>query len=186
MAKLVSERADVIPALAEVFREYGFEGASLSLISERTGLGKGSLYNFFPGGKQEMASAVLKEIEGWFTTRIFAPLQWEADPRAAIEQMLEAVREYFQSGRRVCLVGAFAVASTRDLFAKPVRSYFAIWQEALAGALARAGKDKESADQLAEEALASIQGSLILARALGEPAVFERALKRLLIRLLGR
>ncbi len=141
MAKLVSERADVIPALAEVFREYGFEGASLSLISERTGLGKGSLYNFFPGGKQEMASAVLKEIEGWFTTRIFAQLQWEADPRVAIEQMVEAVREYFQSGRRVCLVGAFAVANTRDLFAKPVRSYFAVWQKALAGALGRAGKD---------------------------------------------
>src|SRR5258707_5747286 len=184
MAKLVSERADVIPALAEVFREYGFEGGSVSLMSERTGLGKGSLYNFFPGGKQEMASAVLKEIEGWFTTRIFAQLQWEADPRVAIEQMVEAVREYFQSGRRVRLVGAFAVANTRDLFAKPVRSYFAVWQKALAGGLTRAGRDKESADPPAEKALASIQGSLILARALGEPAVFERALTRLLISLL--
>jgi hypothetical protein len=42
------------------------EGASLSLISEATGLGKGCLYHFFPGGKEEMADAVLSEIDGWF------------------------------------------------------------------------------------------------------------------------
>ena len=62
MPRVISERADALPALAEVFREHGFEGASLSLISERTGLGKGSLYHFFPGGKEEMAAAVLDDI----------------------------------------------------------------------------------------------------------------------------
>src|SRR3954469_22668198 len=62
MAKTVAERAAVLPVLGEVFREHGFEGASLSLIGERTGLGKGSLYLFFPGGKEEMATAVLAEI----------------------------------------------------------------------------------------------------------------------------
>ena len=51
MAKFVNERADVLPVLVEVFREHGYDGTSLSVIGERTGLGKGSLYNFFPGGK---------------------------------------------------------------------------------------------------------------------------------------
>ena len=58
MPGTVAERADALPALGEVFREHGFEGASLALIGERTGLGKGSLYHFFPGGKEEMAAAV--------------------------------------------------------------------------------------------------------------------------------
>src|ERR1700752_4170258 len=123
MAKIVSERADLLPAMAEVFREHGFEGASIALISERTGLGKGSLYHFFPGGKEEMAAKVLSEIEAWFTTMVFAPLQWDPDPDAAIDQMFRAVSEYFDSGRRVCLVGAFALASSRDRFGKQVRSY---------------------------------------------------------------
>ncbi|HKX35432.1 MAG TPA: TetR/AcrR family transcriptional regulator, partial [Rhizorhapis sp.] len=52
MAKTVKERSDIIPVLGEVFREHGFEGASLAIISARTGLGKGSLYHFFPGGKE--------------------------------------------------------------------------------------------------------------------------------------
>jgi TetR/AcrR family transcriptional regulator, lmrAB and yxaGH operons repressor len=179
MAKIVSERADLVPAMAEVFREHGFEGASIALISERTGLGKGSLYHFFPGGKEEMAAAVLSEIEAWFTTHIFAALQWDSDPDAAIDRMFRAVVEYFDSGRRVCLVGAFALATSRDRFAKQVRSYFRTWKEALAAALLRTGRDKQAADQLAEEVLAVIQGSLVLARALDDRAVFARGMARL-------
>ena len=49
--RTLHERADVIPLIAEVFREFGFEGTSLSRITEKTALGKGSLYHFFPGGK---------------------------------------------------------------------------------------------------------------------------------------
>jgi AcrR family transcriptional regulator len=179
MAKIVSERADLLPAMAEVFREHGFEGASIALISERTGLGKGSLYHFFPGGKEEMAAAVLGEIEAWFTMHIFAPLQWDSDPDSAIDRMFRAVVEYFDSGRRVCLVGAFALAASRDRFTKQVRSYFRMWKEALAAALVRTGRDKPTADDLAEEVLTVIQGSIVLARALDDRAVFTRSITRL-------
>ena len=55
MARVIAEREDVIPLLGEVFRTYGFEGASLARISEGTKLGKGSIYHFFPGGKEEFA-----------------------------------------------------------------------------------------------------------------------------------
>jgi TetR/AcrR family transcriptional regulator, lmrAB and yxaGH operons repressor len=66
MARLVAERADTIAPLAEVFREHGYEGAGLALIGKATGLGKGSLYHFFPNGKEEMVRAVLGEIGQWF------------------------------------------------------------------------------------------------------------------------
>jgi len=52
MARTVAERADIVPKLGEIFREHGFEGASLALIGQKTGLGKSSLYHFFPGGKR--------------------------------------------------------------------------------------------------------------------------------------
>ncbi|TMV66254.1 helix-turn-helix transcriptional regulator, partial [Thioclava sp. BHET1] len=64
MARLIRERADVVPLLAEVFRDCGYEGTALSKITAATGLGKGSLYNFFPGGKEEMAEAVLAHVDG--------------------------------------------------------------------------------------------------------------------------
>lgn len=185
MAKMVSERADVLPALAEVFREHGFEGASLSLISQRTRLGKGSLYHFFPGGKEEMASAVLEQIDAWFTANVFRPLREATEPMRAISGMLQAVDDYFQSGGRVCLIGVFALGDTRDRFARQIRSYFAIWSTVLAEALTRLGRNDEVARDLAEDTLASIQGALVLTRALNDPRVFQRTLRQLKARLVA-
>ncbi|HKP24601.1 MAG TPA: TetR/AcrR family transcriptional regulator [Dongiaceae bacterium] len=184
MVKTVAERADILPVLGEVFREHGFEGASLAVIGERTGLGKGSLYHFFPGGKEEMAEAVLTEIDAWFATHIFRPLREEKDAARAIGRTLKAVEDYFRSGRRVCLVGALALNDSRDLFARRIKSYFADWNEALTAALTRAGHDRKTARALAEDALAAIQGGLVMARAMNDPALFQRALARTRGRLL--
>lgn len=175
MARLVAERADLLPVLGECFREHGYEGASLARIGAATGLGKGSLYHFFPGGKEEMAAAVLAEIDAWFDAEVFAPLR-DWDTAAGIESMFGSCAAYFQSGRRVCLVGAFALSDTRDRFAAAVRAYFVRWIDALAAALSRNGQAEDEARRRAEAAVAGIQGAIVLARALDEPAVFDRAI----------
>ena len=181
MARTLHEKADVIPLLAEVFREFGYEGASLSSITEMTGLTKGSLYHFFPGGKEEMAAEILKHVDAWFVANVFVPLERE-EPRAAVAMMWKSIDEYFHSGRRICLVGAFAIDDTRDRFAALIRSYFQRWVDALTGALTRAGVDRTAARSLAEEAVIGIQGALTVARALNEDAIFARTIRRLTAR----
>jgi AcrR family transcriptional regulator len=113
MARSIAERADVLPRLAEVFRAHGYEGATLALISDATGLGKGSLYNFFPGGKEHMAMEVLDSIDRWFVDNIYTPLRTSTDPAKGIADMFAAVDDYFRSGQRVCLVGAVAGGGAR-------------------------------------------------------------------------
>ncbi|MEP7454567.1 TetR/AcrR family transcriptional regulator [Phyllobacterium sp. SB3] len=179
MAKTIAERSDIIPVLAEIFREHGFEGASLSVITERTGLGKGSLYHFFPGGKAEMAQAVLTEIDNWFEEKIYRPLRESENPAFAIRSTCRAVTDYFNSGRRICLVGAFALDNVRDRFASQINDYFAAWITALSHALQKLGHNAEAATGLAEEAVIAIQGALVIARALDNPALFERAMTRM-------
>lgn len=179
MAKTVAERADVLPAIAEVFREYGYEGASLALIGKATGLGKGSLYHFFPGGKEEMAASVLAEIDGWFEARIFAPLRDDSRPRQAIEAMFDSVEAYFRSGRRVCLVGVIALGDARERFAVQVSGYFSRWIAALTTALVREGQTRADAAAQAEEIVAGIQGAIVLARALDDPGAFGRTIAAL-------
>ena len=174
-----SPRAALLPQLGEVFRTYGYEGASLTLITAATGLGKGSLYHLFPGGKAQMAKDVLGEIDRWFEAEVFAPLRDSEDAAAGIAHMFKAVDAYFRSGRRVCLVGVFALGAARDEFADAVRGYFERWREALATALRRAGHGRGAAAELAEDILAGIQGALVLARAADEPKLFSRALARL-------
>ena len=92
--------------------------------------------------------------------------------------MLEATDSYFRSGRRVCLIGAFALDESRDLFAKAINSYFGRWVAHLAEALTRTGHSPAKANELAEETVGAIQGALTLARAFDDTAVFSRALQR--------
>ncbi|MHC2075993.1 TetR/AcrR family transcriptional regulator [Agrobacterium tumefaciens] len=183
MARMVAEKSDAVASLAEVFREHGYEGASLALIGKATGLGKGSLYHFFPNGKEEMVQAVLVEIEQWFEDSVYSPLRDGDDANAAITAMLDETAKYFRSGRRVCLVGALAVTNTRDLFAQAIRRYFVAWVDALQAALVRQGRDAEQARLLSEDAVLSIQGAIVLSRALDDPAIFQRAIDQLHSRL---
>lgn len=171
-------RAGVIAQLAEVFRAHGYEGTSLTLITEATGLGKGSLYNLFPSGKEQMAEEVLKSIDGWFERHVFGPLR-DDESGTGIERMFDSVDRYFESGGRVCLVGVFALGSARDHFGKAVRSYFKAWERALAGALRGQGLGAAEARQRAEDILLGIQGALVLARANNDRRVFVRAIRRL-------
>lgn len=173
-----TNRASVVPALAEAFREHGFEGTTLAILSQATGLGKGSLYNFFPGGKEEMMDAVLADIDGWFRAAIFAPLEQSRDPATAIRSMIEEVTTYFRSGGRVCLVGWVGLGSSRNTFENRIRDYFARWISALAHCLEVSHVPLSQAQPLAEETVCGIQGAIILSRALGEQAAFGRMVGR--------
>ncbi len=178
MARSVAEKADLLPALGECFREHGYEGASLARICAATGLGKGSLYHFFPGGKDEMLAAVLADIDGWFEREIFTPLRADA-PGGALA-MIDAVDGYFRSGGRVCLVGILALTDARDRFSSAVSGYFERWIAALAAALGSAADPRAEA----EEIVAFIQGAILLSRALNDSGVFVRAMDQLRRRLM--
>lgn len=184
MPREIAERRDAIPALGEVFREYGFSGSSLAEITQRTGLGKGSLYHFFPNGKKEMAEAVLDDVTGWFEQNVFSPLLDSQNPWHGIRNMFDAVDRYFHSGNRICLLGAFALDDTRDRFETRIDTYFRVWIAALTVALERAGFNEKDAEETAVEIVAGIQGALVLARSHQDPQLFTRTLRRLQHRIL--
>jgi TetR/AcrR family transcriptional repressor of lmrAB and yxaGH operons len=185
MAKPAFERAQLLALLGEVFRAHGYEGATLALITQSTGLGKGSLYHFFPGGKQQMAAEVLDGIDRWFELNIFAPLRDSDDPVSAVAAMIKAADDYFHSGHRVCLVGVIALGASRDTFAAQVHDYFARWHDALAALLGRSGLNADVARWRAEDAVLTIQGALVLARARDDATIFRRAMAELQARLLA-
>ena len=179
MPREVAERGDAIAAVAEVFREHGYAGSSLATITQQTGLGKGSLYHFFPNGKQEMAEAVLEDVSHWFEENVFAALRDAGAPARGIERMFEAVEAYFHSGERICLLGAFALGDGQEAFEGVIHRYFSTWTEALSGALLRTGFTPTKAEETAEEVVVGIKGALVLARSRQDPQVFTRTLARL-------
>jgi TetR/AcrR family transcriptional repressor of lmrAB and yxaGH operons len=148
------------------------------VLSKATGLGKGSLYNFFPGGKEEMMDAVLADIDSWFAMSIFLPLERAQNPASAITVMIDDVTAYFRSGGRVCLVGSIGLGSSGDVFASRAKNYFVRWISALSRCIETGGVPSPTAVQLAEETVSGIQGAIVLARALDEEAAFMRIVRR--------
>ncbi len=122
-------------------------------------------------------AAVLADIDQWFDRTIFTPLEQASDPATAISGMMRDVDAYFQSGGRVCLVGWIGLGAARDPFARQVKEYFARWISALAHCLEIARVPASAAAQLAEEAVASIQGAIILSRALDDGGAFTRIVR---------
>ena len=63
MPPALLSRQEVVERLVTVVRRLGYDGASLAELSKATGLGKSSLYHYFPAGKDDMVRAVLEHLE---------------------------------------------------------------------------------------------------------------------------
>ena len=176
MTRTVMERDDLVVALAEIFRRHGYEGTSIGLIAQKTGAGRSSLYHFFPGGKVDMADAVLDHISRWFDDMVFAPLR-DLHPSEAIQVMTQAVDTYFRSGRRICLMGVFSLDDSRDHFSERIAHYFDEWLSVLEACLLRGGMDDGRARQASIDILAAIQGSIVLTRATGRDGIFRETIQ---------
>ena len=169
----------VVERLLTVFRSQGYAGASISQIAEATGLGRGSLYHYFPGGKEDMALAVLEHIERSMRTQIFAPLAGDEPPAKRLKAMIDAYDEMYDGGRDVCLLGTLVLGGDRKRFQTRLKDVFQQWIDALERLMLDAGIPAKTARERAEDAVVRIQGALILSGGMDDAAPFRRTLKAL-------
>lgn len=171
---------EVIIQLLKVFRQHGYEGATLTQLSQATGLGKASLYHHFPRGKEEMAAAVLSHANDRMAANIIAPLQdRESSAALRIDAMITKVNELYSCGQQPCLLAVLALGESQELFQAQIQQALKLWIDTLADVLLDAGLDKQVARTRAEDAVIKIQGALIVARGLKDVAPFERVLQHL-------
>ena len=113
MAKYYTAEAEkVIGSLISVFRNHGFEGASLSRFTEASGLIKASLYHRFPNGKEQMALAALTEVGRIFSTHVLAPVDFEEAPLQRLKLVANRLDEFYEGGTQACLLETLSGAGT--------------------------------------------------------------------------
>lgn len=172
-------KAQYIPQLLRLFRQHGYDGATLARISEATGLGKASLYHHFPGGKDEMVEAVLAHLKQATETHIIQVLQGDGDAQTRLRTMCEGIDAMYQKGEQPCLLAILLMGSSRDVFRVKVKQLLQCWIDEIATVLITEGVTTELAHQRAEDAVLSIQGSLILSQGLEDCEPFRRVIKHL-------
>src|SRR4051812_21753258 len=114
-------RDEVVDRLLLAFRDHGYDGASLAVLARATGLGKSSLYHYFPGGKEDMALAVLDRVSGWLKEHAVKPLQGEGPPRRRLDRMMEALDGLYAGGKNACVLANLVVGGARHLFQRPLQ-----------------------------------------------------------------
>jgi len=168
-----------IPILLQLFRQHGYDGATLSKISEATGLGKASLYHHFPGGKDEMVMAVLDYLEQWLEQHILEALRSKGDALTRLQRMCDHISELYEGGEQPCLFAILLMGSARQIFHPKLQTLLCTWIDAIAEVLITAGLDETLAKQRGEDAVIAVQGVLILSQGLNDFAPFGRVIKQL-------
>jgi TetR/AcrR family transcriptional regulator, lmrAB and yxaGH operons repressor len=170
---------DLAGALADVFRAHGYEGASLSRIAEATGLEKASLYYRFPDGKDGMVAAVVRHVNQWFQDQVFLPLERPGKPTQKVRLVARRLREFYGNGSRSCVLDTLSLPAGSSGLREAVRGSLKAWLQAFTDIAREAGASNPEARQRAEQTIIAIEGSLILARALGDKKPFQRVIDRL-------
>ena len=177
-APLIS-RDEVVDRLVAVFQRLGYDGASLAELSHGTGLGKSSLYHYFPNGKEEMALAVLRRVHAWIEEKVVALLQGQGSPKERLERMLHALDSLYAGGKNACVLGNLVVGGARQLYQRQLRSTFSAWVEGLEGLALEAGISRRTARERAEDVVLQIEGALVLSYGLDDPTPFRRILRKI-------
>jgi AcrR family transcriptional regulator len=171
--KMAEER--VLARLTEVFREKGYEGSSYADLMGATGLVKASLYHRFPGGKEEMVDAILAQVDREFSEYVLRPAGEEGPPRERARQMARRLGEFYGSGRRWCLLDTLTLSSGPRTV-RHARLSMEFWIESFARVGRDAGLSEGQARRRAEDAVAAIEGALIVSRVTKNRRPFARAL----------
>ena len=168
-----------IPSLFSLFRQYGYDGATLSKIAAATGLGKASLYHHFPGGKEDMVMSVLSYSESWLQENVLQLLAGDGSPQERLQKMCDHINDLYAGGTQPCLLAILQSGTGRDRFHSQIKSRLEAWIGAIAAILVESGLDETLAQQRGEDALITIQGALMVSQALDHPSLFQQRLQHL-------
>ena len=172
-------RDDMLARLMDLFRDKGFDGASLSDISESTGLGKSSLYHHFPKGKEEIALQVLAHLEEQLEEALFEPLRSSGTPKQKLDRMLDTIDLFYEGGEKACLLERLCASVDAKRFRRPLGRAFNTWIDAVEALGVESGLPRAIARRRAEDLVVRIEGALVVCAGTDDTSVFARTIRDL-------
>ena len=172
MAQTISSantRERILTATNELFRRQGFNGTSLSQIVKASSATTGSLYHFFPGGKDDLTAEVLRTSGAAYGELVKMIVGAASDPAVGLTDAFEGVATLIEDSNFIdpCPIGTIAreVASTHEPLRQVAAGVMQGWADMLVSLFVDAGIARDRAMSLATISIASIEGGFIMARA---------------------
>lgn len=177
--KTISDDEMILRAL-DLFRRYGFHGVSLKQLADSMGLEKASLYYRFPGGKDEIALAVVRAVDAGVRQNVFQALARRGvSPRRRVQLACDELRQFYSGGTKSCTLDVMSIPGSTDAIREVLQKTLQDWTDAFAQVAVEAGMTLVQARARAEEAIMLLEGALVISRVHGSGVMFERVLKQL-------
>jgi AcrR family transcriptional regulator len=161
-------RERMIRSAEALFGERGFAATGLREVVAHSATPRGSIYHHMPGGKTELAQAVL-ERAGDAAAAAFTGD--DGDPVAILHACLDGWRRALAESdyRAGSAILAIALEPDEQTGARDAAAAaFERWADAFAATLQASGVRRKRAARLATLAVAAIEGAVVMARARGD------------------
>jgi AcrR family transcriptional regulator len=163
-------RERIVQTSAELFRRQGFAGTGVKQIVAEASAPFGSIYHFFPGGKEQLGAETIRfsgAIYGQLIDLFFQP---GGDPVAATRNFFAGAAQTLVETdyADACPIATVAleVSSTSEPMREACAEVFDGWIETASERLREAGLTPGQARKHALSMLMSLEGAFVLARAL--------------------
>jgi AcrR family transcriptional regulator len=162
-----------VDATAECFRRQGYTGTGLKQIAGDAGAAFGSVYHFFPGGKEQLGAEVIR-WSGRMYLQLFVEIAAQApDVVSAVGDFFNGAAEHLEETdyADACPIATVAleVASTNDVLRQATADVFESWITAATEYFVSAGIARVRARDLALCMLSLLEGAFVFSRAMRTP-----------------
>ena len=163
-------RERIVTAGAELFRRQGYTGTGVKQIVAEAQAPFGSLYHFFPGGKEQLGAEVIRSSGGLYGLLLPAIFDPAPDLVSGVRAFFTLAGEHLEESgyADACPIATVAleVASTSEPLREATAEVFESWIDAAMGRFAADGIADDAARDLAITMFCALEGAFILARAL--------------------
>jgi AcrR family transcriptional regulator len=164
----VGTRERLVRTASRLMQHQGYENAPIKQIVREAEATLGSLYHFFPGGKQELAVAAIRFGDEEFALLLKEGLDSREDAAEAVEAVALHLAEALKSSRWAdgCPVTATALETLGRLpeIQNACAEAFAHWRGLIAERLLAAGIEEAEARDLACTVLNTLEGAEMTAQ----------------------
>ena len=174
------DQEELMEGLMSVFTKKGYDGASLNDLAESSGLKKASLYHRFPGGKQEIANALLKHTDQWIDQNVFQILaNEEIKPTIRLKKALSNTNDLYKKGADNCILRTMSTDNGLLLFQNELQGGMQKWIDGFFKLGIDLGIDKKEAKSRAYKTLILIQGSLVVSKNMADLKIFSDTMNQI-------
>lgn len=165
---MTNTRERILSSTETLFRQHGYNGTSVKQVREASKATTGSIYHYYPGGKEELALSIIHRSGQLYQDLIAQILDGHSNIDEAVQAVFNSANQVLAATDYIdiCPIGGMAreVASTNSDIRDAINLVFEAWITEATKRFQFAGYSRNTAMDLATIFVAALEGGFILAR----------------------